>query len=142
MDMDLNSLIKPVVDALVAALKAARGKQLKRSAAKELSAAVRELLKANPNENLAQAKIATAKAAGIINEDLFLAEKLLDAAQNAKPAKPGAGPRKKTSKGVASDAARKVAVRMTASKTTPAKVKAPAKRSKPRMRKTSKPKST
>jgi hypothetical protein len=95
MDTSLSALIKPVVDALIAALKAARGKQLKRSAARDLSAAVRELLTANPNENFAEAKIAAAKAAGLLSEDLFLAEKLLKASKAEKRRPPS---QKKSSK--------------------------------------------
>lgn len=135
MDTALSALIKPVVDALIAALKAARGRQLKRTAAKELSAAVRELLTANPNEHYAEAKIAAARAAGLLSEDLFLAEKLLKA--NRKAAKrdaEGGAARKKTSRAKAQP--------QKPDRASPAlKKKAPAPARKA-ARKTSRPKST
>ena len=71
------ALIKPVVDALMAALRKARTTRLKSDARTELSAAIRELLLANPDQNRAKAAISAAKAAGIINEDLFLARRML-----------------------------------------------------------------
>ena len=40
--------------------------------------AIRELLQANPDENRAQARIAIAKAAGILSEDVVLAEGMLE----------------------------------------------------------------
>ncbi len=51
--------------------------QLKRNAAAALSEAIRELLLANPDENKAEARIAIAKAAGILSEDVVLAEEML-----------------------------------------------------------------
>ena len=42
-----------------------------------LREAIRELLLANPDENKAQARIAIAKAAGILSEDVVLAEDML-----------------------------------------------------------------
>ena len=71
------ALIKPVVDALISLLKKGNDIRLKTTAKDSLSEAIRELLLADPNENVAEAKIAIAKAAGIISSDLILAEKML-----------------------------------------------------------------
>jgi len=72
------ALIKPVVDALLALFRESNDLQLKRSAERALREAIRELLQANPDENRAQARIAIAKAAGILSEDVVLAEDMLD----------------------------------------------------------------
>ena len=71
------ALIKPVVDALLALFRESNDLQLKRSADRALREAIRELLQANPDENRAQARIAIAKAAGILSEDVVLAEDML-----------------------------------------------------------------
>lgn len=72
-----TALIKPVVDALMALLQRGEKAQLKRNAETAVREAIRELLLANPDENKAQAKIAIAKAAGILSEDVVLAEDML-----------------------------------------------------------------
>ena len=72
-----TALIKPVVDALMALLQRGEKAQLKRNAEAAVRDAIRELLLANPDENKAQAKIAIAKAAGILSEDVVLAEDML-----------------------------------------------------------------
>src|SRR5690606_4693066 len=71
------ALIKPVVDALLGLFRASNDLKLKRDAEKALREAIRELLQANPNENRAAARIAIAKAAGILSEDVVLAEDML-----------------------------------------------------------------
>ena len=71
------ALIKPVVDALMALLSRGEKATLKRNAETALREAIRELLLANPDENKAQARIAIAKAAGILSEDVVLAEDML-----------------------------------------------------------------
>ena len=71
------ALVKPVVDALMALLQRGEKANLKRSAESALREAIRELLLANPDENKAQARIAIAKAAGILTEDVVLAEDML-----------------------------------------------------------------
>ena len=71
------ALIKPVVDALMALLQRGEKANLKRNADAALREAIRELLLANPDENKAQARIAIAKAAGILSEDVLLAEDML-----------------------------------------------------------------
>lgn len=72
-----SALVKPVVDALMALLQRGEKANLKRSAESALREAIRELLLANPDENKAQARIAIAKAAGILSEDVVLAEDML-----------------------------------------------------------------
>ena len=72
-----TALIKPVVDALMALLSRGEKATLKRNAETALREAIRELLLANPDENKAQARIAIAKAAGILSEDVVLAEDML-----------------------------------------------------------------
>ena len=72
------ALIKPVVDALMALLQRGEKANLKRNAEAALREAIRELLLANPDENKAQARIAIAKAAGILSEDVVLAEDMLE----------------------------------------------------------------
>ena len=73
-----SALIKPVVDALMALLSRGEKANLKRNAEAALREAIRELLLANPDENKAEARIAIAKAAGILSEDVVLAEDMLE----------------------------------------------------------------
>ena len=73
-----TALIKPVVDALLALFRESNDIKLKRNAEKALREAIRELLLANPDENKAEARIAIAKAAGILSEDIVLAEDMLE----------------------------------------------------------------
>ena len=92
------ALIKPVVDALMALLQRGEKANLKRNADAALREAIRELLLANPDENKAQARIAIAKAAGILSEDVLLAEDMLQKhrATKARTAgKTGTGRRRK-----------------------------------------------
>ena len=72
-----TALVKPVVDALMALLQRGEKANLKRNAEAALREAIRELLLANPDENTAEARIAIAKAAGILSEDVVLAEGML-----------------------------------------------------------------
>ena len=72
------ALLKPVVDALMALLSRGEKATLKRTAEAALREAIRELLLANPDENKAAARIAIAKAAGILSEDVVLAEGMLE----------------------------------------------------------------
>ena len=71
------ALIKPVVDALMGLFRQGHDLQLKHNAEAALREAIRELLLADPNENKAAARIAIAKAAGILSEDVVLAEDML-----------------------------------------------------------------
>ena len=72
------ALIKPVVDALMALFRQSNDVKLKRNAEAAVREAIRELLLANPDENKAEARIAIAKAAGILSEDIVLAEDMLE----------------------------------------------------------------
>ena len=71
------ALIKPVVDALMGLFRQGHDLKLKHNAEAALREAIRELLLANPDENKAAARIAIAKAAGILSEDVVLAEDML-----------------------------------------------------------------
>jgi hypothetical protein len=71
------ALVKPVVDALMGLFRQGHDLQLKHNAEAALRVAIRELLLANPDENKAAARIAIAKAAGILSEDVVLAEDML-----------------------------------------------------------------
>jgi ornithine cyclodeaminase/alanine dehydrogenase-like protein (mu-crystallin family) len=71
------ALIKPVVDALMGLFRQGEHIKLKHNAEAALREAIRELLLADPNESRAEARIAIAKAAGIISEDVALAEDML-----------------------------------------------------------------
>ena len=92
-----TALIKPVVDALMALLRRGEQANLKRNAEAAIREAIRELLLANPDENKAQARIAIAKAAGILSEDVVLAEDMLQKhrATKAKTSGKGATGRKR-----------------------------------------------
>ena len=72
------ALLKPVVDALMSLLSRGEKATLKRNAEAALRDAIRELLLANPDENKAQARIAIARAAGILSADVMLAEDMLE----------------------------------------------------------------
>lgn len=117
------ALVKPVVDALLALLRRGEKVQFKHDAEKALREAIRELLLANPDENKAQAKIAIAKAAGILSEDVVLAEDMLNKTRAAKAKTAGKATtgrkRKPTPTPAADKPARKP--RATAKKTAPKK---------------------
>ena len=72
-----SALIEPVVDAIMALLRRGENVQLHRNAEKAVREAIRELLLATPDENKAAARIAIAKAAGLLSEDVVLAEEML-----------------------------------------------------------------
>lgn len=72
-----TALIKPVVDAIMVLLRRGENMQLNRNAEKAVREAIRELLLASPDENKAAARIAVAKAAGLLSEDVVLAEEML-----------------------------------------------------------------
>ena len=71
------SLLKPIVDAILGLARSGNHARLKHDAAKAVREAIRELLLADPNESEAEAKIAIAKAAGLISEDVLLADDML-----------------------------------------------------------------
>jgi hypothetical protein len=88
--MPIETLAKPVVDALLKALDRAKDAQLQANARKSVSEAISELIRISPDLSKAQAKIAVARAAGILDQDLFTAERMLKKVKNAnrKAAKP------------------------------------------------------
>lgn len=83
--MALETLAKPVIDALLHALDRAKDGHIKRGARKALAEAIVELIRIDPDVDAAEAKIAIAKAAGIIDKDVITAERMLNAAR--KPVK-------------------------------------------------------
>lgn len=124
-----TALIKPVVDALLALFRESNDIKLKRNAEKALREAIRELLLANPDENKAEARIAIAKAAGILSEDVVLAEDMLKKTRAAKPrtaGKAATGRKRKPAAAKTEPAAAKKTAK-TAAK--PASKRAPAKKS-------------
>ncbi len=78
------ALIKPVVDALMSLLQRGEKANLQRNAEAALREAIRELLLANPDETKTEARIAIARAAGILSEDIVLAEDMLKKTRAAK----------------------------------------------------------
>ncbi|GAA3911636.1 hypothetical protein [Luteimonas lutimaris] len=124
------ALIKPVVDALMGLFKQGDNLRLKRNAEAALREAIRELLLASPDDNKAEARIAIAKAAGILSEDVVLAEDMLrktraasartrGKAATGRKRKPAAdrAPAKKAAQPAARKTAKKAATRAAAKKT-------------------------
>lgn len=103
------ALIKPVVDALMALFRQSNDVKLKRNAEAAVRDAIRELLLANPDENKAEARIAIAKAAGILSEDIVLAEDMLEKHRASKSRTAGKSSTGRKRKGPASAAAEKPA---------------------------------
>lgn len=102
--MPIEVLAKPVIDALMKALDRAKDAHLKDNARKAVAEAISELIRLNPDVGKAEARIAIAKAAGILDQDLFTAERMLKKVKKA--ARKSAPPRKRKKA-----AARRVAVR-------------------------------
>ena len=75
--MAFDVLVKPVVDALLKALDRARDTRLKANARKALGEAITELIRIEADVDKAEAKIAVARAAGILDRELFTAERML-----------------------------------------------------------------
>lgn len=102
--MALETLAKPVVDALLKALDRAKDAHLKDNARKAIAEAISELIRIHPDVGKAEARIAIAKAAGILDQDVFTAERMLKKVKRA--ARKSAQPRKREK-----PAARRVAKR-------------------------------
>ena len=102
--MPFEALAKPVIDALMKALDRAKDVHLKANARKAIAEAISELIRLNPDVGKAEARIAIAKAAGILDQDLFTAERMLKKVKKA--AKKSAPPRRRKK-----PAARRVAIR-------------------------------
>jgi hypothetical protein len=92
--MPIEALAKPVIDALMRALGQAREARLQRNARRALSEAISELILASPDLDKARAKIAVARAAGIIESELFVAERMLKKVKQANKRKGAAKVRK------------------------------------------------
>jgi len=88
-----EALAKPVIDALMKALDRAKDAHLKDNARKAIAEAISELIRLNPDVGKAEARIAIAKAAGILDQDLFTAERMLKKVKKA--ARKSAPPRKR-----------------------------------------------
>jgi hypothetical protein len=88
-----ETLAKPVIDALMKALDRAKDAHLKDNARKAIAEAISELIRIHPDVGKAEARIAIAKAAGILDQDLFTAERMLKKVKRA--AKKSAQPRKR-----------------------------------------------
>lgn len=91
--MAFEALAKPVIDALMKALDRAKDAHLKDNARKAIAEAISELIRIHPDVGKAEARIAIAKAAGILDQDLFTAERMLKKVKRA--AKKSAQPRKR-----------------------------------------------
>jgi hypothetical protein len=119
------ALIKPVVDALMGLFRQGQHLQLQHNAEAALREAIRELLLANPDENKAAARIAIAKAAGILSEDVVLAEDMLRRHRDTRVRTRGksGGSRKRKADGDAATAGSEVAA---PKKSAPRKPKKPA----------------
>lgn len=92
--MPVDLIAKPVIDALMRALDRAREANLKRDARKAVAEAISELIRIDPDLNKAQARIAVARAAGILDQDLFTAESMLKKVKRAAKKKPAPRRRK------------------------------------------------
>jgi hypothetical protein len=88
--MTIDLLAKPVVEALLRAFDRAKDAHLRANARKAIGEAISELIRLSPDLSKAQAKIAVARAAGILDEDLFTAERMLKKVKkaNRKAARP------------------------------------------------------
>lgn len=75
--MPIDILARPVVEALLKAFDRARESSLKAGARKAVAEAISELIRIDPDLGKAEAKIAVARAAGILDQDLFTAERML-----------------------------------------------------------------
>jgi hypothetical protein len=78
-----EALAKPVIDALMKALDRAKDAHLKDDARKAIAEAISELIRIHPDVGKAEARIAVAKAAGILDQDLFTAERMLKKVKRA-----------------------------------------------------------
>ena len=102
--MAFEALAKPVIDALMKALDRAKDAHLKDNARKAIAEAISELIRIHPDVGKVEARIAIAKAAGILDQDLFTAERMLKKVKRA--VRKSAQPRKRKK-----PAARRVAKR-------------------------------
>ncbi|MGH8032343.1 MAG: hypothetical protein ACREO8_08275 [Luteimonas sp.] len=136
------ALIKPVVDALMGLFRQGENLRLKHNAEAALREAIRELLLANPDDNKAEARIAIAKAAGILTEDVVLAEDMLKKHRATKTRTSGKGATGRKRKAAAEGTAKADKPAATTNTTGMAETASPAiadKAVKPAARKSAKP---
>ncbi|HVY05983.1 MAG TPA: hypothetical protein VHB46_08395 [Burkholderiales bacterium] len=81
--MPIDLLARPIVDALLKAFDQARDARLRSDARKALGEAISELIRLDPDVTKAEARIAVARAAGILDKDLFTAESMLKKVKKA-----------------------------------------------------------
>ncbi len=93
--MAFELLAKPVVDALLKALDRAKDANLRANARTAIAEAISELIRISPDLSKAEAKIAIARAAGILDQDLFTAERMLKKVKKAARKKPATKVRKR-----------------------------------------------
>jgi hypothetical protein len=110
--MPIDLLAKPVIDALMRALDRAGEASLRKDARKAVAEAISELIRIDADVNKAEARIAVARAAGILEQDLFTAERMLkkvkkDARKRAAPKRKPATRRVKKRKPAAGQARKK-----------------------------------
>lgn len=89
--MALDALARPVIDALMKALDRAGEARLKKHARQAVAEAIVELIRINPDLDKARARIAVARAAGILDQELFTAERMLKSVKRADKVKKAAG---------------------------------------------------
>lgn len=89
--MGLDALARPVIDALMKALDRAGDARLKKHARQAVAEAIVELIRIDPDLDKARARIAVARAAGILDQELFTAERMLKSVKKASKAKRAAG---------------------------------------------------
>ncbi len=77
-------LVKPIVDAILAALKSLKNVKVRKDASAELTKVIHNLIQISPDITNAEVKIRAAKAAGVISKELVLAEEMLSSVK-AKP---------------------------------------------------------
>ena len=93
--MAFELLAKPVVDALLKALDRAKDANLRANARTAIAEAISELIRISPDLSKAEAKIAIARAAGILDQDLFTAERMLKKVKKAARKNPATKVRKR-----------------------------------------------
>ena len=93
--MAFELLAKPVVDALLKALDRAKDANLRANARTAIAEAISELIRISPDLSKAEAKIAIARAAGILDQDLFTAEHMLKKVKKAVRKSPATKARKR-----------------------------------------------
>jgi hypothetical protein len=81
--MPIELLARPVIDALMRALDRAGDASLKKNARKAVAEAISELIRLDPDVGKAEARLAVARAAGILDQDLFTAESMLKKVKKA-----------------------------------------------------------